>query len=157
MVTKGAVSPKSSKLVTKDSITLTINGRRFKFSVGDGTGDVSPAETLTETLRKRLQITGSKESCGVGACGCCAVIVNGDAVDQRRNVHRHARRGGPAGRAARWDGPLHHPATADPQAADRAEPDRRQSRRTVLLHARPTRVALDRRARNLIPDHVHRA
>ncbi len=51
MVTKNAVSPKSSKLVTKDSVTLTINGRRFKFSVGDGTGDVSPAETLTETLR----------------------------------------------------------------------------------------------------------
>jgi carbon-monoxide dehydrogenase small subunit len=80
MVTKSAVSPKSSKLVTKDSITLTINGRRFKFSVGDGTGDVSPAETLTETLRKRLQMTGSKESCGAGACGCCAVIINGDAV-----------------------------------------------------------------------------
>jgi carbon-monoxide dehydrogenase small subunit len=80
MVTESAVSSKSSQLVTKDSITLTINGRRFKFSVGDGTGDVSPAETLTETLRKRLQMTGSKESCGVGACGCCAVIVNGDAV-----------------------------------------------------------------------------
>jgi aerobic carbon-monoxide dehydrogenase small subunit len=80
MVTESAVSPKSSKLATRDSITLTINGRRFKFSVGNGTGDVSPAETLTETLRKRLQMTGSKESCGAGACGCCAVIVNGDAV-----------------------------------------------------------------------------
>jgi aerobic carbon-monoxide dehydrogenase small subunit len=80
MVTKNTVSPESSKLVTKDSVTLTINGRRFKFSVGDGTFDVSPAETLTETLRKRLQMTGTKESCGVGACGCCAVIVNGDAV-----------------------------------------------------------------------------
>jgi len=75
-----AVSPENSRLVTKDSVTLTINGRRFKFSVGDGTGDISPSETLTETLRRRLQMTGSKESCGTGACGCCAVIVDRDAV-----------------------------------------------------------------------------
>ena len=80
MVTENAVARKSGKLFTNNSITLTINGRRFKFSVGDGIGDVSPAETLTETLRKRLQMTGSKESCGAGACGCCAVIVNGHAV-----------------------------------------------------------------------------
>ena len=26
------------------------------------------------------QLTGSKESCGARACGCCAVIVNEDAV-----------------------------------------------------------------------------
>ncbi len=80
MVTESAVSRTSSKLVTQDSITLAINGRRFKFSVGDGVGDVSPSETLTETLRKRLQLTGSKESCGAGACGCCAVIADGDAI-----------------------------------------------------------------------------
>jgi len=80
MDTASTVCPETSKLVTKDSVTLTINGRRFKFSVGDGTGDISPSETLTETLRKRLQMTGSKESCGAGACGCCAVIVNGDAI-----------------------------------------------------------------------------
>lgn len=80
MVAENAVARKSDGLVTKNSITLTVNGTRFKFSVGDGMGDVSPAETLTETLRKRLQMTGSKESCGAGACGCCAVIVNGDAV-----------------------------------------------------------------------------
>jgi carbon-monoxide dehydrogenase small subunit len=73
-------SVKSSEPVSRDSVALTINGRRFKFSVGDGVGDVSPAETLTETLRTRLRLTGSKESCGGGACGCCAVIVNGDAV-----------------------------------------------------------------------------
>ena len=46
----------------------------------DSTGDVSPAETLLETLRKRLQLTGSKESSGAGACGCCAVIADGDAI-----------------------------------------------------------------------------
>jgi carbon-monoxide dehydrogenase small subunit len=80
MVTKTAVPPQHSKVVIPDSITLVINDRKFKFSVGDGANDVSPSETLLDTLRKRLQFTGSKESCGVGACGCCAVIVNGDAV-----------------------------------------------------------------------------
>ena len=80
MATESVVPRESSKLVANDSITLTVNGRRFKFSVGDGTGDVSSAETLIETLRKRLQMTGTKESCGAGACGCCTVIVNGDAI-----------------------------------------------------------------------------
>jgi carbon-monoxide dehydrogenase small subunit len=80
MATESVVPRESSKLVANDSITLTVNGRRFKFSVGDGTGDVSSAETLIETLRKRLQMTGTKESCGAGACGCCAVIVNGNAI-----------------------------------------------------------------------------
>ncbi|MGB8768911.1 MAG: 2Fe-2S iron-sulfur cluster-binding protein [Candidatus Korobacteraceae bacterium] len=80
MVTSGVVSQNSSKLVTPESITLNINDRRYKFSVGDGAGDISPSETLLETLRKRLQLTGSKESCGAGACGCCAVIADGDAI-----------------------------------------------------------------------------
>jgi carbon-monoxide dehydrogenase small subunit len=80
MVAKGVVSQESKALVTKESVTFTINGSKYKFSVGDGTNDIAPSETLLETLRTKLRMTGSKESCGVGACGCCAVIVNGDAV-----------------------------------------------------------------------------
>lgn len=38
---------------------------------------VKPHETLLETLRERLSLTGAKESCGMGACGACAVIVDG--------------------------------------------------------------------------------
>lgn len=67
-------------MLTKDKIAMVINGRKYKFSVGDGFGDVPPSETLTHTLRHRLQLTGSKESCDAGACGCCAVIIDGDAV-----------------------------------------------------------------------------
>lgn len=67
-------------MITNSSITLTINGRRYKFSVGDGTGDIAPSETLTHTLRERLKLTGSKESCNAGACGCCTVIADGEAI-----------------------------------------------------------------------------
>ena len=38
---------------------------------------VKPYETLLETLRERLALTGAKESCGMGACGACTVVVNG--------------------------------------------------------------------------------
>ena len=38
---------------------------------------VNPNETLLETLRERLDLTGAKESCSIGACGACTVEVNG--------------------------------------------------------------------------------
>ena len=68
-------------MIKQDHITITINGRRYKFSVGDGYGEVPPNETLAETLRLRLGLTGTKISCNEGACGCCSVVVDGkDAV-----------------------------------------------------------------------------
>ncbi len=38
---------------------------------------VRPYETLLETLRERLDLTGAKEACGMGSCGACTVMVNG--------------------------------------------------------------------------------
>ena len=38
---------------------------------------VKPNETLLETLRERLALTGAKESCSMGSCGACTVEVNG--------------------------------------------------------------------------------
>lgn len=68
-------------MVKRDYVVLTVNGRKYKLSVGDGYGEVSPAETLSETLRNRLGLTGSKISCDEGACGCCTVIVDdADAI-----------------------------------------------------------------------------
>lgn len=61
-------------------VTLFINGTKYQFSVGDMYGQILSSETLAHTLRKRLGLTGSKESCNQGACGCCTVIMDGDAV-----------------------------------------------------------------------------
>ncbi len=41
---------------------------------------VRPYETLLETLRERLNLTGAKEACSLGACGACTVVVNGVPV-----------------------------------------------------------------------------
>lgn len=41
---------------------------------------VKPNETLLDTLRERLSLTGAKESCGMGACGACTVLVNGEPL-----------------------------------------------------------------------------
>jgi len=60
--------------------TLYVNGNCYEFSVGTKFGQVRPEETLLETLRERLGLTGTKKSCDEGACGACTVIIDGDAV-----------------------------------------------------------------------------
>ena len=42
--------------------------------------DVEPDLTLLDLLRERLHLTGTKKSCGVGECGACTVIYNGEPV-----------------------------------------------------------------------------
>jgi len=66
--------------MTIDDVAVTVNGREYEFSVGTRFGQIPPAETLAETLRGRLGLTGSKIACNEGSCGCCTVIMNGEAV-----------------------------------------------------------------------------
>ncbi len=39
-----------------------------------------PEETLLDSLRDRLGLTGTKEGCGTGDCGACSVTVDGVLV-----------------------------------------------------------------------------
>ena len=43
--------------------------------------DVQTDITLLHVLRDQLGLTGAKESCSVGECGSCSVIINGKLVN----------------------------------------------------------------------------
>ena len=51
-------------------VKLKVNGESLEV-------DVKPNETLLETIRDQLELTGAKEGCGLGACGSCTVLLNG--------------------------------------------------------------------------------
>jgi aerobic-type carbon monoxide dehydrogenase small subunit (CoxS/CutS family) len=54
-------------------MTLSVNGRRRHV-------DVAPEETLAQTLRTKLGLTGTKIGCDRGECGACTVLVDDVAV-----------------------------------------------------------------------------
>jgi aerobic carbon-monoxide dehydrogenase small subunit len=40
----------------------------------------APHHTLVEILQQHFNLFGARESCGQGLCGCCTVVVDGEAV-----------------------------------------------------------------------------
>jgi carbon-monoxide dehydrogenase small subunit len=58
----------------KTLVEATINGETVEFLC-------EPRQSLLETLRDVLELTGSKEGCLTGDCGACTVMVDGRAVD----------------------------------------------------------------------------
>jgi len=52
----------------------------FKLNGASVTADVKPHHNVAEMLQTQFGLTGARESCGQGLCGCCTVIVNGTAV-----------------------------------------------------------------------------
>ena len=57
----------------KMEITLNINGKPHEVTI-------YPNDTLLDVLRDQLDMTGSKESCGEGACGSCTIHMDGKPV-----------------------------------------------------------------------------
>ena len=53
---------------------LNVNGTSRTVTVRD------PNEPLLYVLRNRLGLTGAKFGCGLGQCGSCTVLVDGEAV-----------------------------------------------------------------------------
>jgi len=52
----------------------------FKLNGMPATADVKPHQNLVEILQTQFGLTGARESCGQGLCGCCTVLVDGGAV-----------------------------------------------------------------------------
>ncbi|HEY7300200.1 MAG TPA: (2Fe-2S)-binding protein [Xanthobacteraceae bacterium] len=52
----------------------------FKLNGNQVTAGVQPHQNLVELLQTQFGLTGARESCGQGLCGCCTVIVNDLAV-----------------------------------------------------------------------------
>lgn len=57
----------------KVDITLTVNQASYDVSV-------EPRQTLLDTLRKEMGLTGAKKGCDEGTCGACTVIMDGKSV-----------------------------------------------------------------------------
>ncbi len=57
----------------KTLVEATINGETVEFLC-------EPRQSLLETLRDVLELTGSKEGCLTGDCGACTVLIDGRSV-----------------------------------------------------------------------------
>jgi len=57
----------------KREIEFTINGKHRKIIV-------KPNDLLLNVIREDLGLTGPKYGCGVGECGACSVLVDGEPI-----------------------------------------------------------------------------
>ncbi len=55
------------------TIRFTLNGELVS-------AEVAPHHNLIDLLQQQFDLHGARESCGQGLCGCCTVLVDGQAV-----------------------------------------------------------------------------
>ena len=60
--------------MSKQHIFLMVNGLERELLV-------EPNQTLTQVLRDQLRLTGTKHGCGIGDCGSCTVLMDGQAIN----------------------------------------------------------------------------
>lgn len=63
-----------NKSVKKIKIKFLLNGKPIEV-------ETLPNKRLVDLLRDDLNLTGTKEGCGIGECGACTVIVNDKTVN----------------------------------------------------------------------------
>jgi carbon-monoxide dehydrogenase small subunit len=59
---------------TQVNVSLTVNGSAV-------TVTAHPMARLLDVLRRQLHLTGTKEGCGEGECGACAVLIDDELVN----------------------------------------------------------------------------
>ena len=59
--------------MNNQTLTVNVNGKTYQVPP-------IPGETLSDLLRNRLKLTGTKIACEESECGACTVIMNGESV-----------------------------------------------------------------------------
>src|SRR4051812_5750443 len=54
-------------------VLLRVNGTEHRLGL-------DPRTTLLDALREHLHLTGSKKGCGLGQCGACTVLMDGQRM-----------------------------------------------------------------------------
>ena len=58
----------------KQTIKFILNGEPVEL-------EIEPHLTLLQLLRDKLELTGTKEGCGMGECGACTVLLDGKTIN----------------------------------------------------------------------------
>ncbi len=58
----------------KQTINFTLNGDPIEI-------EIESHLTLLQLLRDKLELTGTKEGCGMGECGACTVLIDGKTIN----------------------------------------------------------------------------
>jgi carbon-monoxide dehydrogenase small subunit len=61
-------------MTSKCRIAFTLNGKPAAL-------DTYPMRRLLDVLREDLGLTGTKEGCGEGECGACAILINDELIN----------------------------------------------------------------------------
>ena len=58
---------------TEERLAFTVNGQGREVLT-------APARPVLDVLREDLDLTGTKEGCGVGVCGACSILLDGQLM-----------------------------------------------------------------------------
>ncbi len=60
--------------MSKITLSFILNGEPIQV-------EIEPHFTLLQLLRDKLELTGTKEGCGMGECGACTVLLDGKTIN----------------------------------------------------------------------------